>query len=187
MLLPPSSGWFFTGHSSPVLIDRQPFLPQTTNFLSSGGAKGDKTRYWRIVPAHKRMVRHKRRVARVISVLIASPFALSAHAIWGRAHPAGHHQTVRPKHRRADKDAGENRHPDGAVSKKRMPSTDSIRPQDGAGGGTPSPRKLSEASTRIAPPRPAEATTIMGAVTLGRMWRSIMRQFEQPRAREAST
>src|SRR5882724_12085616 len=74
-----------------------------------------------------------------------------------------------------------------AVSKNRMPSTDSIRPQDGAGGGTPIPRKLREASTRIAPLSPADATTMYGAMTFGRMCRSMMLQLAQPTACAAST
>src|SRR5918992_816598 len=74
-----------------------------------------------------------------------------------------------------------------AVSKNRMPSVDSMRPQEGAGGGTPRPRKLREASARMAPLKPADAMTIYGAVTLGRMCCSMMRQLAQPMACAAST
>jgi hypothetical protein len=63
----------------------------------------------------------------------------------------------------------------------------SMPPQAGAGGGTPKPRKLSAASARMALPRPSVAMTMIGATTLGRMWRSTTRRCPAPSARAAST
>src|SRR5437763_1507707 len=48
-------------------------------------------------------------------------------------------------------------------------------PQDGVGGGTPRPRKLSPASARIAPPIVTEETTMMYELTLGSTWRNNIR------------
>jgi len=48
----------------------------------------------------------------------------------------------------------------------------SITPQLAAGGGTPNPRKLSDASTTIAVAKYVVVTTISGASVFGRMWRN---------------
>ena len=45
----------------------------------------------------------------------------------------------------------------------------SIDPQLGVGLTTPSPRKLSPASARIAPAMPSDAATVSGPITFGRM------------------
>jgi len=51
-----------------------------------------------------------------------------------------------------------------------LPS-DSISPQAGSGGGTPTPRKESEASVMMAVVIASEAWTMMLAVRFGEMWR----------------
>src|SRR5712675_1434686 len=49
-------------------------------------------------------------------------------------------------------------------------ASDSIRPQAGSGGGTPTPRKLSDASAMMTTPMVRLASTIAVFSTLGRMW-----------------
>src|SRR6266446_3264701 len=56
----------------------------------------------------------------------------------------------------------------------------SIEPQAGSGGGTPTPRKLSEASAMITTPIVRLASTIVEFNTLGNMWRKITRVREPP-------
>ena len=51
--------------------------------------------------------------------------------------------------------------------------SDSIEPQAGCGGGTPTPRKLSDASAMMTTPIVRLASTIVVFITLGRMWRKI--------------
>src|SRR5215469_6998866 len=51
----------------------------------------------------------------------------------------------------------------------------SIEPQAGSGGGTPTPRKLREASAMMTTPIVRLASTIVEFSTLGRMWRKITR------------
>src|ERR1017187_319108 len=63
----------------------------------------------------------------------------------------------------------------------------SMEPQLAAGGGTPSPRKLSVASASTAPAIPMAACTISGWTMLGRMWRHSMRRSDAASARAAST
>src|SRR5271163_2725935 len=53
-----------------------------------------------------------------------------------------------------------------------LPS-ESIEPQAGSGGGTPTPRKLSEASAMMTTPIVRLASTIVEFSTFGRMWRMI--------------
>ena len=60
-------------------------------------------------------------------------------------------------------------------------------PQDGSGAGTPSPRKLRDASERMAEPSSVAAMMMMGAVTLGKMWRHMIRFSPPPMALAAST
>ena len=62
-----------------------------------------------------------------------------------------------------------------------------IRPSDDAGGVTPTPRKLSAASARMADPMPMASSTTTGWNTLGRMWRQMIRLVGTPTARAAST
>ena len=50
----------------------------------------------------------------------------------------------------------------------------------------PTPRKLSEASDSIAPPKPTVIETISGPRLLGTRWLRIMVQFDAPSARSAS-
>src|SRR3989442_4915617 len=64
---------------------------------------------------------------------------------------------------------------------------ESINPHDGVGSAVPSPRKLSEASTRMAFPNWAVSMIRYGAMTLGMMWRRITHGCELPTARAAST
>src|SRR6185437_15506023 len=75
----------------------------------------------------------------------------------------------------------------GAVRTYSAADSDSMRPQEGCGSGTPRPRKESDASTRIAEPSCAVASTISGARVLGRRWRTAMRSSPMPTARAAST
>ena len=63
----------------------------------------------------------------------------------------------------------------------------SMLPQLGVGGCTPRPRKLSPASSRIAFAMPNVAATITGARAFGSMWRKMMRPFDAPTVRLAST
>src|SRR5207253_9592172 len=63
----------------------------------------------------------------------------------------------------------------GAVRTYSAADSDSMRPQDGCGSGTPSPRNESEASVKIAAPSCAVAITIKGATVLGSTWRTAMR------------
>ena len=60
-------------------------------------------------------------------------------------------------------------------------------PQEGFGGGTPSPRKLRLASDTIADPKYPVDSTKIGAMQLGSTWRSITRQVLAPRALVART
>src|SRR5882672_5721063 len=55
----------------------------------------------------------------------------------------------------------------GAVRTYSAADSDSIRPQDGCGSGTPSPRNESAASTRMVEPSCAVASTISGASVFG--------------------
>ena len=55
----------------------------------------------------------------------------------------------------------------GACSIKARPVLLSINPQDGFGGCVPRPKKLSEASMKMAFPSQMEAMIKMGAVTFG--------------------
>src|SRR6267143_2870525 len=56
----------------------------------------------------------------------------------------------------------------------------SIEPQAGSGGGTPTPRKLSEASAMITTPIVRLANTIVEFNTFGRIWRRMTRALEAP-------
>src|SRR5262245_19615845 len=62
----------------------------------------------------------------------------------------------------------------------------SMRPHDAVGGWVPRPRKDSAASVRMAVENDTVAWTRMGAITLGRTWRAIVRRLEAPIARAAS-
>src|SRR6266853_7023181 len=75
----------------------------------------------------------------------------------------------------------------GAVRTYSAADSESMRPQEGCGSGTPSPRKESDASVRIAEPSCAVASTISGASVLGRMCRTAMRHSLIPIACAAST
>src|SRR5207247_9555627 len=75
----------------------------------------------------------------------------------------------------------------GACSKNARPVVLSMRPHDGSGGWVPTPRNVAEDSMRIALPNQIDAMIRMGAVTLGRMWRTMIRRWRQPIARAAST
>jgi len=55
----------------------------------------------------------------------------------------------------------------GATVIKRIDSPPSILPHEEAGGGTPKPKKLSEASAIIAAPNSILARIIIGAIALG--------------------
>src|SRR6185295_4087771 len=55
----------------------------------------------------------------------------------------------------------------GAVRTYSAADSDSMRPQEGCGSGTPSPRKASADSTRMAEPSCAVASTMRGASVLG--------------------
>src|SRR5262249_16152678 len=58
--------------------------------------------------------------------------------------------------------------------------TTSIEPQAGSGGGTPSPRKDSDASAMITTPIVRLASTIDEFITLGSTWRRITRHRDAP-------
>ncbi len=58
--------------------------------------------------------------------------------------------------------------------------SDIIKPQAGFGGGTPTPRKLSEASMMIATPMVKLKSTITVFMTLGKMWSWMMRRVLAP-------
>src|SRR5690554_1167492 len=62
-----------------------------------------------------------------------------------------------------------------------------IFPHDGAGGGTPRPKKLRPASERIDDATWSVADTNRGEKALGRMWRNITRPGFAPRAVAADT
>ncbi len=64
---------------------------------------------------------------------------------------------------------------------------ESINPHDGVGSAVPSPRKLNEASTRMAFPNWAVSMIKYGAMTLGMICRRITHGCELPTARAAST
>ena len=63
----------------------------------------------------------------------------------------------------------------------------SMLPQLGIGTCTPKPKKLSPASVRMALAMPKLAATVMGATTLGRMWRMIIHFCSTPTAWAAMT
>ena len=58
--------------------------------------------------------------------------------------------------------------------------SDSIEPQAGSGGGTPTPRNDSEASAMITTPIVRLASTIAEFSTLGNTWRRITRALDAP-------
>jgi hypothetical protein len=62
-----------------------------------------------------------------------------------------------------------------------------IRPQDGAGGTTPSPRKERPDSSTTAEAAARLNWTRIGPLTFGKMVRSMIRSGPAPRARCAST
>src|SRR6185369_7346107 len=64
--------------------------------------------------------------------------------------------------------------------------TESMRPHDGYGSGTPRPRKDRAASTRMAAPSWAVHSTMKGPTVLGRTCRKAMRRWRSPSARAAS-
>jgi hypothetical protein len=53
-------------------------------------------------------------------------------------------------------------------------------PQVGVGAFTPTPRKLSDASSRIAAPKPMDACTMTGASVLGIRWYRMTRLGDAP-------
>src|SRR5579864_4022328 len=63
----------------------------------------------------------------------------------------------------------------------------SMLPRLGVGGGTPTPRKLSAASAKIAEPRLTVAITATGARHCGAIWRIMIRGAVAPTHRAAST
>src|SRR2546428_11598566 len=73
----------------------------------------------------------------------------------------------------------------GARSMYVRPEPESIPPHDGYGGGAPKPRNDSADSARVAAPRAVGAGVMMGAVTVGNRWRTVMRACPQPLARPA--
>ena len=62
-----------------------------------------------------------------------------------------------------------------------------IEPQEGAGGGMPTPRKLREASVMMTAPIRSPATTNTGAHVLGIMWRNMILILLAPMALTTST
>src|SRR3954452_8677967 len=64
---------------------------------------------------------------------------------------------------------------------------ESMVPQLGAGGGTPTPTKLSAASVVIAMPSEAVKITRNGATQAGAMWRTMIRSVEAPATLAEST
>src|SRR5579859_3265795 len=60
-------------------------------------------------------------------------------------------------------------------------------PRLGVGGGTPTPKKLSAASAKIAVPKFSVAMTATGAKHWGAIWRAMIRPGEAPTHRAAST
>src|SRR5206468_6521909 len=60
------------------------------------------------------------------------------------------------------------------------PEPESIAPHDGKGGGTPKPRNESADSARVTAPSPIVARMMIVAVTLGRIWRVVIRPGPQP-------
>ena len=60
-------------------------------------------------------------------------------------------------------------------------------PQEGEGGGSPKPRNATPASTMIAAGMMMLAFTIASGSRFGRMWRSMIRVFDAPTTRAAST
>ena len=60
-------------------------------------------------------------------------------------------------------------------------------PQLGLGGCVPMPRKLSDASSRMAEATHSVISTTMGAAMLGTMWRKMITGVLTPTATAAST
>ena len=56
----------------------------------------------------------------------------------------------------------------------------SMEPQAGAGGGTPTPRKLRDASAMMTTPMVRLASTMVVFITLGTIWRIITRNLLAP-------
>src|SRR5215469_14679454 len=71
----------------------------------------------------------------------------------------------------------------GASSANFWAAPNRSRPQDGAGGGSPRPRKLRDASVMIAPPRLAVAMTTWGATQFGATCRKMILRWLAPAAR----
>src|SRR6185369_7388649 len=59
-------------------------------------------------------------------------------------------------------------------------ASESMRPHAGWGGGTPTPRKLSDASAMMTTPTVRLASTVAVFMTFGRMWRLITRSLLAP-------
>src|SRR5512132_953746 len=95
-------------------------------------------------------------------------------------------EEVEAQHCQTDGQAWKDREPGGLFINAR-PVLLSIKPHDGVGGWVPSPRKVKEASIRMAFPSQIEAMMSIGAVTLGRIWLAMMCRWRQPRACAAST
>src|ERR1700744_3393469 len=60
-------------------------------------------------------------------------------------------------------------------------------PHVGVGGCAPKPRKLNPASSKIADAKLDDASTSIGPIILGRIWRRMMRALLKPIERAAST
>src|SRR5205085_3228050 len=75
----------------------------------------------------------------------------------------------------------------GATRTYSAADSESIRPHEGCGSGTPRPRNESAASTRMVEPSCAVASTISGASVFGSTWRIAIANSFMPTAREAST
>src|SRR5436190_24388371 len=67
------------------------------------------------------------------------------------------------------------------------PEPESMAPHDGKGGGTPKPRNESADSARVTAPSPMVARMMTVAVTLGRIWRVMIRAWPPPSPRAAPT
>jgi hypothetical protein len=73
------------------------------------------------------------------------------------------------------------------ANRKAVPASASMAPHDGVVSGTPTPKNESPASNRMLLGMIRVVYTMIGAATFGRTSRRMIRRFEAPSEREAST
>ena len=134
----------------------------------------------RLDDAARRQTRRNASAGRTPASREAMPAPLTGCAAAGRGGRAASRRAAASPARRAECRGREDRSATNRPTISIDRPSASIEPQAGSGGGTPTPRKLSEASAMITTPIVRLASTIAEFSTLGRMWRKITRVREPP-------